>query len=234
MLKHIPAKDSYEANHGWLKTRHLFSFSHYYDPQNTHWGSLRVFNDDWVQPNTGFPQHPHQEMEIVSIIMAGAITHEDSMGNKETIREGQVQQMSAGTGIYHSEQNEEDKPLNLYQLWLFPEAQKLEPSYQTGNYTSEQYHNKLLLLCGGQQDGGVVSMHSSGRIYRAKLEAGQELTHETEPSRYVLVYMHSGKLKTGGKELQEHDQLRANDESQLTFTAQETAEFILVDAPAAP
>ena len=163
MLTYIPATERYHAQPvAWLSSYHLFSFAEYYDPNNMHFGPLRVFNDDSVAPNAGFPQHPHQEMEIVSLVLEGEITHEDTMGNKTTIGKGEVQRMTAGTGLAHSEYNRTDKPLHFYQLWFIPNQKGLSPSYEQKDIDFLDTKNELIPLVSDRAAQRVV------RIERAK------------------------------------------------------------------
>ena len=170
MIDIINAAERHFSDFGWLKTYWLFSFSNYYDPQNIQFGALRVFNDDVVEPGTGFPTHPHEEMEIITIVLEGEMTHQDSMGNKAVIKAGDVQRMSAGTGLTHSEFNLADKPVHFYQIWIFPDKAGLNPTYDQNSYEASDWKNRLLPVASGQDIQGAVTFHTDATIYRCALE----------------------------------------------------------------
>src|SRR5210317_1297551 len=161
MIEIIKADERHFSDFGWLKTYWLFSFSNYFDPHNIQFGALRVFNDDVVEPGTGFPTHPHEEMEIITIVLDGEMTHEDSMGNKAVIRAGDVQRMSAGTGLTHSEFNLAEQPVHFYQVWLLPDKKNLEPSYDQKSFTFNEWQNTLLPIASGQGVENTVSFHTN-------------------------------------------------------------------------
>jgi hypothetical protein len=216
---------------GWLKTYWLFSFSNYYDPKNINFGKLRVFNDDMVQPGTGFPTHPHEEMEIVTIVLEGEITHEDSMGNRGVIKAGDVQRMSAGTGLTHSEYNLSDKPLYFYQIWIYPDQIGLEPSYEQMNYHLSDYKNCLFPVASGQGITNTVTFHTDATIYRSNLDFGKELDFKTDQDRKIFIYVKSGDLTVNGETLGEKDQVRIEFETELKLEANSNTDFILIDIP---
>jgi len=227
----IKAADRHFNDFGWLKTYWLFSFANYYDPHNIQFGALRVFNDDVVAPGTGFPTHPHEEMEIITIVLDGEMTHEDSMGNKTVIRAGDVQRMSAGTGLTHSEFNLAEEPVHFYQVWLLPDVPRLEPSYDQKAYTPEQWQNRLLPVASGQALEGAVSFHTDATIYRGQLDAGNRLHFDNTPGRRVFIYLTDGTLTVDGINLDAADQARVDTEKPLTLEAVADAEFILIDVP---
>jgi len=231
MVEIIKASQRHFSDFGWLKTYWLFSFSDYFDPHNIQFGALRVFNDDVVEPGKGFPTHPHREMEIITIVLDGEITHKDSMGNKTVIRRGDIQRMSAGTGLTHSEFNLADHPVHFYQIWIFPDQEKLSPSYDQRRFSPDQWENRLLPVASGQNLPDTVTFHTDATIYRAALDAGKELTFKQTAGRRIFIYLTSGKLTVNGTLLQVNDQARIDEEKPLVITATERAEFILIDVP---
>lgn len=227
----IQADKRHVSDFGWLKTYWLFSFSDYFDPHNIQFGALRVFNDDVVQPYTGFPTHPHEEMEIVTIVLEGEMTHQDSMGNKAVIKAGDVQRMSAGTGLTHSEFNLADVPVHFYQIWIFPDRRGLKPSYDQKSFSPESWRNRLFPVASGQGVEGAVLFHTAATIYRCSLEKGRAVTHAGTSGRRIFVYVTQGQIEVNGTAVSEKDQARIDIDEPLTLTAREPAEFILIDVP---
>jgi redox-sensitive bicupin YhaK (pirin superfamily) len=225
----IPANKRHFSDRGWLQTYWLFSFSDYYDPANMGHGKLRVFNDDVVKPGTGFPTHPHEEMEIVTIVLKGEITHKDSMGNGGVIRAGEVQRMSAGTGLTHSEYNEADQDLHFYQVWILPNQKGLLPSYEQKKVNSADFKNVLFPLASGQDGAGAVRFHTDATIYRSQLDAGRRLDYLTSGKRKLFVYLTSGSLRANGEKLGEKDQARLDTVEKLELEADKDSDFILID-----
>ena len=231
MIQIINANQRHFSDFGWLKTYWLFSFSNYFDPQNIQFGALRVFNDDVVAPGTGFPTHPHEEMEIITIVLDGEMTHEDSMGNKTVIKAGDVQRMSAGTGLTHSEFNLAETPVHFYQIWIFPDVPGLTPTYDQKTFRPDQWKNELLPVASGQNISGAVTFHTDATIYRCALEAGTKVTHSTTTGRRVFVYATEGEFMANGEFLQAKDQARIDIEEPLLLQSDLPAEFILIDVP---
>ncbi|MBW2511579.1 MAG: pirin family protein [Deltaproteobacteria bacterium] len=227
----IRAQDRHFPDFGWLQTYWLFSFASYYDPHNIQFGALRVFNDDVVAPGTGFPTHPHEEMEIITIVLDGEMTHQDSMGNKAVIRAGDVQRMSAGTGLTHSEFNFAEQPVHFYQIWVLPDTPRLEPSYDQRSFTPDQWRNRLLPVASGQAIENVVSFNTDATIYRGQLDAGNRLNFDNTAGRRAFVYLTEGELTIDGLVLNKADQARVDTEKPLCLVACADAEFILVDVP---
>lgn len=225
----IPANKRHFTDMGWLQTYWLFSFSNYYDPANMGHGKLRVFNDDVVRPGTGFPTHPHDEMEIVTIVLKGEISHKDSMGNGGVIRAGEVQRMSAGTGLTHSEYNAADGDLHFYQIWILPDQAGLTPSYEQKKFAEANFRNVLFPLASGQGKDGAVSFHTDATIYRSQLEAGRQLVHNTSPDRKLFIYLTSGSLRVNGETLTARDQARIDDVERLELVSDKASDFILID-----
>ncbi|MDD3813470.1 MAG: pirin family protein [Desulfocapsaceae bacterium] len=231
MIEIIKAKNRHFSDFGWLKTYWLFSFSSYFDPHNIQFGSLRVFNDDIVAPGTGFPTHPHEEMEIVTIVLNGEMTHEDSMGNKAVIKAGDVQRMSAGTGLTHSEFNLAEKPVHFFQIWIFPDQRGLAPTYDQKTYAAGDWQNRLFPLASGQNISGAVTFHTDATIYRCNLETGKEVTHQAIAGRRIFIYLTDGHLTANGHELLAKDQAQIDISEPLVIKAQERSGFILIDVP---
>ena len=231
MIKIIKADRRHFSGFGWLKTYWLFSFSNYYDPENIQFGALRVFNDDVVQPGTGFPVHPHKEMEIVTIVLSGEITHEDSMGNTAVIKAGDVQRMSAGTGLQHSEVNRGDRPAHFFQIWFHPDTLGLEPSYEQRTFADSSWNNYICPIASGQEFKDVVTFNTDATIYRAELHSGRSIDFETDSTRRLFVYVMSGNLDINDQKLAESDQARIDAEADLQFKSEGGAQFILIDVP---
>ena len=231
MIDIIKAKDRHFSDFGWLKTYWLFSFSDYFDPHNIQFGALRVFNDDVVDPGTGFPTHPHKEMEIITIVLEGEITHQDSMGNKTVIKAGDVQRMSAGTGLTHSEFNVADRPVHFYQIWIFPDKTGLTPTYDQKRFEANEWKNRLLPVATGQGIDGVVTFHTDATIYRCSLETGKEAVHKATAGRRIFIYLTEGQITANGEMLKSKDQARIDTDAPLVLKAQHKSELILIDVP---
>ena len=231
MIDIIKADRRHFSDFHWLKTYWLFSFSDYFDPHNIQFGALRVFNDDVVEPGKGFPTHPHNEMEIITIVLDGEMTHEDRMGNKTVIRCGDVQRMSAGTGLTHSEFNLAEKPVHFYQIWIFPDQAKLTPSYDQRNFKPEQWKNCLLPVASGQNISNAVTFFTDATIYRSTLDAGKKVSFEKTAGRRIFIYLTSGQLSVNDSSLTAHDQARIDEDIPLVIKAKKSSEFILIDVP---
>lgn len=230
MAQIIRAAQRHFSDLGWLKTFWLFSFSDYYDPENVQFGALRVFNDDVVEPGTGFPTHPHNEMEIVTIVLEGEMTHEDSMGNQAVIRSGDVQRMSAGTGLTHSEFNRAEKPVHFYQIWIPPNRRGLTPSYDQKTFPPDSFRNTLLPVASGQGLPNAVAFHADATIYRSRLDAGQGVDLKADASRRVFVYVADGKSDVNGQRLRRGDQARIVPDGIVHIQALQTTDLIVIDA----
>jgi redox-sensitive bicupin YhaK (pirin superfamily) len=231
MINIIRAGERHFKDLGWLKTYWLFSFSDYYDPDNMRFGSLRVFNDDKVAPGKGFGMHRHSEMEIVTIILEGKLTHADNMGHEFTNQPGDVQRMTAGTGVRHSEFNTSDEELHLYQIWIEPRESGLEPSYEQKHFEESDWENALLPLASGQEKQGAVYMHADATIYRGSLETGKDLTYENTRGRKLFLYLASGRMNLNQQTLNPGDQARMELDEPLRMKAEEASAFILIDLP---
>ena len=231
MIKIIKAEDRHFNDFGWLQTYWLFSFSDYYDPDNVQFGPLRVFNDDVVQAGKGFPMHRHKEMEIITIILEGELTHEDDMGHASTNQPGDVQRMSAGTGVTHSEFNRSDKPLHLYQIWIEPWEQGLTPSYEQKHFEPEAWEGELLAIASGQDKAGAVPFHADATLYRGSFDAGRSVTYPVDEDRKLFLYLTTGEIMVNGELLEEKDQARMEIDGPLEMEIQQDAELILIDLP---
>lgn len=234
MLVYISAADRYHAAPApWLSSYFLFSFAGYFDKGNVHFGPLRVFNDDSVAAQNGFPQHPHSEMEIVTIVLEGEVSHDDTLGNRTSIKAGEVQRITAGTGVAHAEMNRQDKPLHLYQLWFMPSQKGLAPSYEQQNIDFlDGPSNRLVPLVTGQRVlENVVYMNSNSTVYWANLDCGKSIVFKTFPLRFTFVYVHQGCVTLLGQELGPGDQARVSEEDVLELQATKDAQFILIDLP---
>lgn len=236
MIKIHPADSRFTADHGWLRSNFSFSFAEYYDPDNQIFGALRVFNDDIVQPGYGFGAHPHREMEIVSIVLQGQLQHKDNMGNLEILRPGEVQRMTAGTGVVHSEENPSDtEELGFLQLWFLPSIRGLEPSYEQIAYDQEAMVNHLLPVVSNQPSSDkVAKIHQDLTMYLSKLEAGRAVTFEQEDGRYLYVFVIEGALTLNGESLGKRDAARITDVTRLEIASDSGAYFMLIDLPAMP
>lgn len=232
MIQTIPAAKRHFTDFGWLKTYWLFSFSSYYDPSNISHGTLRVFNDDIVEPHTGFDTHPHEEMEIISVILEGEMTHKDTMGNSTVIRPGDIQRMTAGTGLYHSEMNDSDQPVHFYQIWIKPDTPGLPPSYDQVNISPEQWENKLALLASSKGRPGTITLNTDADLYRGKLDGDNSIRFMPEPARKQFIYLIDGAVTINSKSLNTNDQARVAGEKELVIKPVTSGEFILIDTPA--
>ncbi len=218
------------VNHGWLDSYHTFSFASYRDPKHVHFRALRVMNEDVVQPGQGFGTHPHDNMEIVTYVLSGALEHRDSMGNGEVLRPGEFQRMTAGTGITHSEFNPSaDEPVHLYQIWLFPERKGLEPSYEQKRFDESERHNRLRLVASRDGAEGSLLIHADARIYLASLDGHQQLRHPLNVERHAWLQVLRGDITVNGAVLTAGDAAALSEERELTITAHSNAEVMLFD-----
>jgi len=230
MIQIVRAGDRHYSDFGWLQTCWLFSFADCYDSDNLRCGALRVFNHDVIAPQSGFPTHPHREMEIITVVMAGAITHADSMGNRTSVGAGDVQRMSAGTGVMHSEFNLAGQPVHLYQIWMEPDVARLPPSYDQKHFMPGQWKNRLLPIASGRGLPDTVTFHTDATIYRAELDTGQKIDCAAHRGRYVFIYPSHGRLAVNGQEIATHDQLRIYSGEPLHMRAVENTGFIMIDS----
>jgi len=224
------AEERGQANFGWLDSRHSFSFGHYYDEKHMGFGPLRVINDDRVAPGGGFPAHPHSDMEIISYVLEGALAHRDSLGTGSVIRPGEVQRMSAGTGIRHSELNaSKTEPVHFLQIWIIPEKKGLAPGYEQKAFADEDKRGRLRLV--GSRDGrdGSVTIHQDVDLYATLLSKGQVVTHALAPGRGAWVQVARGAATLNGAALREGDGVAIETPGALRLEASSDAEVLLFD-----
>ena len=233
MIQIRPAGERGHANYGWLDTYHTFSFSDYYDPRFMGFRSLRVINEDRVQPGYGFPTHPHRDMEIITYVHEGSLEHKDSMGTGSVIQPGEVQKMSAGTGVRHSEFNHsKTEPVHLYQIWLLPEREGIRPMYEQKAIPAEEKRGKLRVVASPKSSNGngAVKLYQDAEIFATELGAGQSVEHELGAERYAWIQVLRGAVNVNGKELRAGDGAAIAEEAQLRITgAGENSEVLLFD-----
>lgn len=230
MIQVRKANDRGHANHGWLNTYHTFSFSTYQDPEHVRFRSLRVMNEDWVAAGQGFGTHPHNDMEIVTYVLEGALEHRDSMGNGEVLRPGEFQRMTAGTGITHSEFNpSKTEPTHLYQIWLFPESKGLTPSYEQKRFDEAGRLNQLQLVASQDAVNGSLLIHQDAKIYLSQIQTGQEVALAVNANRYAWLQVLRGSVTLNGEPLQTSDGAAVSAETQLKIQATTDAEIMLFD-----
>jgi redox-sensitive bicupin YhaK (pirin superfamily) len=247
MIKHIPYDALGKADHGWLKARHHFSFARYYNPERMGFGTLRVINDDWVAPGAGFAPHPHHDMEIITFVRSGEVTHEDNLGNKGITEAGEVQVMSAGTGVTHSEFNTSKDPLTLYQIWITPNKKGVAPRWESKPFSSAANNkaspntatSSLPLLVSGYEDDhkeehNALFIHQHARIYGGALLENSTATHTITHQAYVLASKGDVELITDSatQRLTKGDGAEVTNTQAVTIKAYSDAEIILIDAPA--
>ncbi|NJD22418.1 MAG: pirin family protein [Melioribacter sp.] len=229
----IEIKKSNERGHtkiDWLDSRHSFSFGEYYDPKNIHFGSLRVINDDTIQPGEGFPTHPHRDMEIITIILEGTVAHKDSSGGEGTITANEIQRMTAGKGILHSEFNASDtETLKLLQIWFIPNQQGLTPGYEQKKFSHEQKRNKLLKVVSGKKEDGIIFINQDAEIFLSDLDAGIKLNYELKDKRGIYIQLVDGILNVDGNKIEKGDALKITGEKKLELTAEKNAKIVLFD-----
>jgi len=218
------------ANHGWLNARHHFSFAEYHDPQRVHWGRLRVWNDDTIAPHSGFPPHPHHDMEIITYVREGAITHQDSLGNKGRTEAGDVQVMSAGSGIAHSEYNLEDVPTRIFQIWIMPEERGGQPSWGTRPFPKGERAGAFVVLASGLGDADALPIRANGRLAAATLDAGQSTEYTFAEGRKGYLVAAKGRIRVNGVDAEARDGLAIKDETLIRVEAlDDDTEVVLVD-----
>ena len=226
------SEDRGYANHGWLDTWHTFSFADYYDPSEMGFGALRVINDDKVEPGQGFGTHGHRDMEIITYVLEGALEHKDSMGNGSVIRPGDVQRMSAGTGVRHSEFNpSREERVHLLQIWIEPRITGVRPSYEEKQFGTAEKKGQLRLIASPDGREGSVTIHQDAHVYAALLDGKDAVAHQLAPGRRAYVHIARGAVKVNSIELKGGDGARIESESNLEFSGAKQAELLLFDLP---
>jgi redox-sensitive bicupin YhaK (pirin superfamily) len=237
MIQVRPSEARGHFDHGWLDTKHTFSFDQYRDPEHMGFRTLRVLNEDRVAPGAGFPMHFHRDMEIVTYVLEGALEHKDSTGGGGIIRPGDGQRMSAGRGIQHSEFNaSQSQPVHLLQIWIFPEKKGIEPGYEQRTFSRDAMRGNLLPIAARREDGaardGAVRLHTDATIYAAILDAGQEVVHALAPGRHAWLQVARGAVTLNGTRLKQGDGAAVSAEEELTLRGEEkNSEILLFDLP---
>lgn len=218
------------ADHGWLKARHHFSFANYYDPNRMSWGRLRVWNDDEIAAKSGFPPHPHNNMEIITYVRTGAITHQDSMGNQGRTAAGDVQVMSAGTGVRHSEFNLEDETTTLFQIWIEADKRGAQPSWGAKTFPKSDRSGQFSVMASGDPDDGALTINADAKVLAATLTAGESLTYALGSGRRAYLVPAVGAVQVNGTTLNARDGAAIRDEAEIVITATADAELVMVDS----
>jgi quercetin 2,3-dioxygenase len=229
-ISHRPFAALGKANHGWLNANHHFSFASYDDPSRMHWGAIRVWNDDQIAAQSGFPPHPHNNMEIITYVREGAITHRDSMGNLGRTEAGDVQVMSAGTGVTHSEFNLEDRECRLFQIWIIPREQGVAPHWDQRQFPKADTSGHFTVLASGYGDDGALTINANAQVLGATLPAGDALTYDLGADHYAYLVAAKGRIEVNGIKAEPRDGLAIHGEGIITITALEDAELVMVDS----
>ena len=218
------------AKHDWLESQHTFSFASYQDPKHMGFRALRVINEDWIAPGKGFAPHPHSDMEILTYVISGALEHKDSLGNGSVIRPGDVQRMSAGTGVVHSEYNAStDEPVHLLQIWIHPEKRGLAPSYEQRSFDISNASDELILLASQDGKGDSVRLHQDVNLFGGKLSAGQRTSFGLEANRGMWLQLIQGTLLVGDFELASGDAIQIEEDDKISLIAKDDSEFLIFD-----
>ncbi len=224
------SSDRGHANHGWLDSYHTFSFANYYDPNHMGFRALRVINEDWVQSGKGFGTHGHRDMEIITYVLDGVLEHKDSLGNGAVITPGEVQRMSAGTGIMHSEFNpSQTEPVHLLQIWILPDRQGLQPSYEQRAFGLEERQGKLRLIAARDGREGAVTIHQDVDLYSAVLQKGDRVSYQLQPNRYGWLQVAKGEVSLNGNALKAGDGVALSEAESLKIGTDTGAEILLFD-----
>lgn len=223
------ANERGRANHGWLDTRFTFSFADYHDPKHMGFRSLRVINDDTISAGGGFDMHPHRDMEIITVVLEGALEHKDSMGNGRTIRPGEVQYMAAGTGVLHSEFNpSEQDPVHLLQIWILPDKKGAKPNYAERSFAAAPV-GRLNLVASKSGRDGSISINQDADLFVGKFEGGETVTHTLRPNRHAWIHVAEGELTVNGQKLATGDGLAVSDEKELQVSVSKPGQVLLFD-----
>lgn len=230
MIKIRKANERGHANHGWLDTHYTFSFSDYYDPRFQGFRNLRVINEDYIEPAQGFPKHGHRDMEIITYMINGELSHKDSMGNGETIRPNEVQRMTAGTGVLHSEYSSPTEKTHLLQIWILPEKHGLTPSYEQKLFAPGEKEGKLKLVASRGGDDGSVTINQDVQLYASVLTSGKQVSHQLADGRHAWIQVISGSIDVNGYSLEKGDGAAISEETSLKIAAtDDNTEFLLFD-----
>ena len=231
MIEKRPFESLGHADHGWLNARHHFSFANYHDPARMNWGAIRVWNDDEIAANSGFPAHPHRDMEIVTYVRSGAITHQDSLGNTGRTGAGDVQVMSAGTGVRHAEFNLETGPTTLFQIWIEPSRRGGSPSWGAKPFPKDDRSGRFVTLASGYaEDTDALPIRAEARVLAAMVRAGETITHEVGAGRHAYLVPATGAVEIGGETFKARDGAAIGGGQTVSITAIEDAELVLVDS----
>jgi quercetin 2,3-dioxygenase len=230
MLRIRRAEDRGHLDFGWLDTSHTFSFGDYHDPEHMGFRALRVINEDWIRGGGGFPPHPHRDMEILTYVLQGALRHEDNMGNGSVIRPGDVQRMTAGTGVVHSETNASKiEPVHLLQIWMFPERSGLTPSYEQKQFPDEDLRGRLRVVASRDGRDGSITIHQDARLLAAELEPDRPVEHTLAPGRHAWIQIARGAASVHGEQLRVGDGAALSEEPRVSIEALEPARILLFD-----
>ncbi|MFS4459163.1 pirin family protein [Bdellovibrio sp. HCB2-146] len=233
MLTIRKSNDRGLAEHGWLKSRHTFSFAEYYDPQHMGFGPLRVINEDRISGGTGFDTHPHRDMEIISYVISGALRHKDSMGNVALIKPGEVQRMSAGTGVFHSEYNEmQGEETHFFQIWIMPNKRGVAPGYGQKSFEKELDSQKLVHVISPDGKDGSIGIHQDADMYISRLKNSESLTFNLPEQRKLWIQLVKGSVTVNGEKIETGDAIAAQDIGKADITASADSEMILFELPA--
>jgi redox-sensitive bicupin YhaK (pirin superfamily) len=230
MIRVRKSEERGHFDHGWLNTYHTFSFDQYYDPEHMGFHALRVINEDRVEPKRGFPTHGHRDMEIITYVLEGALEHKDSMGNGSIIRPGEVQRMSAGTGVTHSEYNHSaEHPVHFLQIWILPERRGIQPGYEQKQFPPEEGQGRLRLIASGDGRDGSVTIHQGANVYAGVLAAAGEIAYHAPAGRATWLQVARGAIQVNGQLLRHGDGAAVTDEQTLRIVGSEQSEFLLFD-----
>ena len=231
MIEVRPFRTLGHANHGWLNARHHFSFANYYDPRRMSWGAIRVWNDDEIAARSGFPPHPHADMEIITYVRSGAITHQDSLGNQGRTEAGDVQVMSAGTGVRHAEYNLEDEQTTLFQIWVSTDRPGAQPSWGAKKFPKGDRAGSFVTLASGfEEDADALRINAAARVMGAALKAGEKAELRLDPARHVYLVGVNGAIEVNGVRAEPRDGVAITGEERVEISALEDSEIVLVDA----
>lgn len=228
-INHRPFASLGKADHGWLKANHHFSFASYYDPDRMHWGAIRVWNDDEIAAQSGFPPHAHDNMEIITYVREGAITHRDNMGNVGRTEAGDIQVMSAGTGITHSEYNLEDSICRLFQIWIMPRKHGIAPRWDQQQFPNAHRSGQLILLASGFGEAGALAINADARLFAATLTPGSSLLHQLSAGHAGYLVLAKGEVTINGQLIAPRDALAIEPCAELVVSCREEAELVLVE-----